>query len=295
VVHAVSSASGKAAPYAAALDIDRAYDGHDRLLADPEVDVVYIALPNSQHEEWIVKAVEAGKHVLCEKPLVTGSAQFERVQERAKSAGVHVIEAFMYRYHPQIGQLQELLEAGAIGDVVAVQARLHFSLDRTAGPDIRLRPDLAGGSLFDLGCYPVDLFGLLLGREPEEVFAVAHRDEAGGVDTRLAAALRYGAVVASLDCSFDSPFVNSATLLGTAGRIELTDVFRADREGGVGTIRVVQETGARTIQVQGDQYAEEVLHVTRLVQGTARDTEHMVLTGRTISTLERIASAAQLH
>jgi predicted dehydrogenase len=293
-VLAVSSASGKAGPYAKELGVARAYDSHEQLLADPDVDVVYIALPNSVHAQWIVAAADAGKHVLCEKPLVIGTAELDRVDHAARSAGVHVVEAFMYRYHPQLAQLHELLAGDAIGELVTVQARLHFSLDRAGERDIRLRPDLGGGSLLDLGCYPVDLLGLLLGRDPEEVFAVAHREESAGVDTRLAAVLRYGSVVASLDCGFDSPFVNTAVLIGTKGRIELTDVFRADREGGVGTIQVVQDVGTQTLRVPGDQYAEEVRHVAQLVQGAADGRENADLSRRTARTLERIAQAAGL-
>ncbi|WP_153393838.1 Gfo/Idh/MocA family protein [Ornithinicoccus halotolerans] len=302
-VVAVSSASGRAAEFAAAAGIGRHYGSHEELLADPEVQAVYVPLPNAAHAAWTEAAATAGKHVLCEKPIVLSSAELARVEEAARGAGVHVAEAFMYRHHPQLARVRELIADGAVGDVVALQARLHFALERTSEPDIRLRADLGGGSLRDLGCYPVDLFGTLLDAEPDEVRAVAVREGAGepdagsGVDRRLSASLRYGDVVASLDCSFDVPFTNTATVLGTRGRLSLTDAFRADRQlEGAGTL-VLERDGERSEeQVPGDQYAAEVAAFAEAVAGAgagsgARDWDTTV---RTVRTVERIAEAAGL-
>ena len=163
------------------------------------------------------------------------------MEAAVEAAGVHLAEAFMYRHHPQLATVRELIGAGTVGELVTLEARLHFSLTRTGEPDIRLRPDMGGGALLDLGCYPVDLFGGLTGTDPDDVAAVAHRE--GGVDTRTAAVLRYGNVVASLDCSFDAPMVNTATIIGTEGTITLTDAFRTDLVDGVGTVLVT--TGRR--------------------------------------------------
>jgi predicted dehydrogenase len=187
-----------------------------------------------------------------------------------------------------------MLGAGVVGDLVTMQARLHFPLHRTDEPDIRLRPDLGGGALLDLGCYPVDLFGALVGRDPDEVAAVAHREAEGEVDTRTAAVLRYGDVVASLDCSFDSPFLNTATLIGTEGTITLTDVFRADLAAGVGTLLV--DTGGKTerIQIPGDQYAEQIRAFTGSLEHRRDAEADAELTRRTVRTVERIAHAAGL-
>ena len=292
-VVAVSSASGRAGSYADELGIPRAYDGHEELLADADVDAVYIALPNSLHAPWIVRAAQAGKHVLCEKPLVVGVRELDEVEAAAGAADVYVAEAFMYRHHPQVTTVRELVASGEVGDLVAMQARLHFSLPRGGEPDIRLRSDLGGGSLLDLGCYPVDLFGSLTGTDPDDVAAVAHRDVEGGVDTRTAAVLRYGDVVASLDCSFDAPMQNSATLIGTRGSITLTDPFRSDLADGVGTVLV--DTGeTRRIQVAGDHYAEQVRAFTAAVADRTAGEGDTELTRRTARTLERIAQAAGL-
>jgi xylose dehydrogenase (NAD/NADP) len=291
-VVAVSSASGRAGSYAGELDIPRAYDAHEDLLADPGVDAVYIALPNALHADWIVRAAEAGKHVLCEKPLVLGLAELDRVQAAVGAAGVHLAEAFMYRHHPQLTTARELIDTGEVGDLVALHARLHFSLSRTGNQDIRLRPDLGGGSLFDLGCYPVDLFGGLMGAEPDDVAAIAHRE--GGVDVRTVAVLRYGDVVATLDCSFDAPMVGTATLLGTTGTLTLTDAFRTDLTGGTGTVLLDRDGDTRRIQVAGDHYAEQVRAFAAALADRGSAAADTALTRRTVRTVERIAQAAGL-
>jgi predicted dehydrogenase len=289
-VVAVSSASGRAGSYAAELGIPQAYDSHEELLADADVDAVYIALPNSLHATWIVRAAEAGKHVLCEKPLVITGEELDRVEAAVGAAGVHLAEAFMYRHHPQLATVRELIDAGKVGELVALEARLHFSLARTGEPDIRLRPDMGGGALLDLGCYPVDLFGGLTGTDPDDVAAVAHRE--GGVDTRTAAVLRYGNVVASLDCSFDAPMVNTATIIGTTGTITLTDAFRTDLVDGVGTVLITTDGEVRQIQVPGDSYAEQIRAFASAVTDRQAGDADRELTRRTVRTLERIAEAA---
>jgi predicted dehydrogenase len=291
---AVSSASGRARTYADELGIPRAYDEHEALLADAEVDAVYIALPNSVHVECIVRAAQAGKHVLCEKPLVLGTRELAEVEAAVAAAGVQLTEAFMYRHHPQQATVRKLLRTRAVGDLVAVEARLHFLLERTEEIDIRLRPDMGGGSLLDLGCYPVDFFGALLGTEPDEVVAVAHRESPGGVDTRTAAALRYGDVLATLDCSFDSPFHNTATLIGTDGRITLPDVFRPDLVGGVGTVLVHRDGETERIELEGDQYAEQIRAFSASLTDREAAEAAAALSRRTVRTVERVARAAGL-
>jgi predicted dehydrogenase len=293
-VLAVSSASGRARPYAEELGVPRAYDSHEELLADADVDAVYIALPNSLHAPWIVRAARAGKHVLCEKPMVLNGRELDEVEAAVAAAGVQLTEAFMYRHHPQQARVRDLLASGAVGDLVAVHARLHFSLPRAADPDIRLRSDMGGGSLLDLGCYPLDLFGALTGREPDDVVATAVRDEPGGVDTRLAAALRYGDVLATLDCSFDAAMTHTATLVGTRGVVTLLGPFRADLTGGVATLLVERDGATERIEVEGDQYAEQIRAFTASLADRAAGLGDAALSRRTARTLERVARAAGL-
>lgn len=294
-VVAVSSASGRAGPYAEELGIARAFDSHDLLLADPEVESVYIALPNGHHAEWIQRAARAGKHVLCEKPIVLGPGELEAVEQAAAETGVVVAEAFMYRHHPQLITLRKLLDEGTLGDLVALDARLHFGLERAAGAagaaDIRLDPALGGGSLLDVGCYPVDLFGVLAGTEPDEVMATAVRDQPGGVDTRFAGVLRYGEVTATFDCSFDSPFRGTATVLGTRGSVTLADVFRADRAGGTGAMMLETDEGTRQLTRAGDQYAAQATAFAQQVREGRRDELQWRWTTFTTRTLDRLAAA----
>ncbi|MDD9205964.1 Gfo/Idh/MocA family oxidoreductase [Georgenia sp. 10Sc9-8] len=293
-VLAVSSASGGAREYAAELDIPRAYGSHEELLADPDVEAVYLPLPNARHREWVVRAAQAGKHVLCEKPLVLRSADLDEVDEACAAAGVQLAEAFMYRHHPQVRRVRELIADGAVGEVVALTGRFHFALQRSSEPDIRLLPELGGGALLDVGCYPVDLFGLLLGETPREVAAVARRDRADGVGTRVAAVLGYERVVATLDCSFDAAAGNTATVMGSRGTLTLTDAFRADVPG-LGRI-VLDRDGEDSVveEVPGDQYGEEVRAFARRVRTGEPDAEGAAATRRTVEVLERIGRAAGL-
>jgi xylose dehydrogenase (NAD/NADP) len=222
---------------------------------------------------------------------VLSSRELDEVEAAVAAAGVQLTEAFMYRHHPQQARVLELVRGGVVGDLVAMQARLHFALPRTEEPDIRLRPDLGGGALLDLGCYPVDFFGGLAEGEPDEVTAVAHRETSGGVDTRTAAALRYGDVLATLDCSFDAPMLGTATLIGTEGTITLTHAFRADLVDGLGTVLVQRDGDTERIEIPGDQYAEQIRAFTASLTDRAAAEAAAARSRRTVRTTERIARA----
>ncbi len=292
-VVAVSSASGRAGAYAADLGIPRHYGSHEELLADPDVDAVYVPLPNTEHARWAVAAAEAGKHVLCEKPIVQGLAELDAVEEAARRAGVQVAEAFMYRYHPQLERVRSLLDAGEIGELVTVESSFHFVQTRSEPLDIRLRRDLGGGAHNDIGCYPVDLLGWLTGVEPDDLGVVAHRDVPAGAATRVSVAARYGAVTANLHCSFDAAFRAEARLIGSAGAIHLPDAFRADRRGGTARI-VLERDGEETavVEVEGDQYGAQVARFAERVRTGTPDPDDAALTRRTAATLERITELA---
>ena len=156
-IHAVASRdSARAEAYAAAHGIERAYGSYDALLADPELDAVYISPPNSLHMEWSERALEAGKHVLCEKPLTRRAAEVERAFDVADRTGRVFAEAFMWRHNPQTAKLQELIQSDAIGDIRQIRAAFSYTL--TDEENIRLRADLDGGALMDVGCYCVSGF-----------------------------------------------------------------------------------------------------------------------------------------
>jgi predicted dehydrogenase len=179
---------GRASAFAAKHGIPTVYPDYATLVADPELDAVYIPLPNGLHEQWTLAALEAGKHVLCEKPLTSNADQAREVADAADASRLVLMEAFHYRYHPLMARVRQLLDAGAIGRVQRMDAILAFPLPRFS--DIRYRLDLAGGATMDAGCYPVNLLRFLAGTEPEVVSAQA-KLRSPGVDRAVTAQLRF--------------------------------------------------------------------------------------------------------
>jgi predicted dehydrogenase len=228
VVAVASRDAERARVYADEHGLERAYGGYEQLLADPDVDAVYVSLPNSLHVEWSIRALEAGKHVLCEKPLTRRPEQAERAFDAAERAGRLLMEAFMWRHHPQTKQLAELVADGSIGELRLVRSAFTFSLTDLA--NIRLRPELEGGSLMDVGCYCVSAARLLAG-EPEGVAAVQTLFSSG-VDVRFAGALRHaGGVLAHFDSALDLPGVSRLEVVGSDGSIVVSDPWHGRAPG----------------------------------------------------------------
>src|SRR3990172_8642781 len=171
--------AAKVDSYAKEWEIPKTYSSYEAMLGADDVDVVYVSLPNSLHAEWAVKSVEAGKHVLLEKPFALTVGEVDRVIDAAKRTGRVVAEAFMYRHHPQTLKVKELVDGGAIGDVSLVRASFTFTLAREQ--DVRLDPAMGGGSLWDVGCYPMSLAQYIFGGAPEEVFGW-QKDDATRID-----------------------------------------------------------------------------------------------------------------
>jgi xylose dehydrogenase (NAD/NADP) len=211
----------KAQAYAAEKGIPRAHGSYEDLLADPEVDAVYVSLPNGMHTEWAIEALEAGKHVLCEKPFDRDPTEVARAFDVAEANGLILAEAFMWRHHPQVDKAVELLRGGAIGDLRLIKASFSFVLGDAS--DVRLTTALDGGALMDVGCYCVSGLRTLAGAEPVRVHA--ERVNGGdGVDVRLAATLRFpGDVLATLDCGFDIAPRAELEAIGDGGTLKLTD------------------------------------------------------------------------
>jgi len=210
----------RAQEFARTWEIDRAYGTYDALLADPDVEAVYIPLPNTMHSEWSIRALEAGKHVLCEKPFSRHIADVERAFDAADATGMHLSEAFMYRHHPQTARLAELVASGAIGELRVIRSVFSYSL-YDAG-NIRLRTDVEGGSLMDVGCYCVS-GARLLGGEPESVFGAAHIGSSG-TDWVFTGLLRFpGDVTALFDCGTSLPNRDELEAIGTEGSLFLDD------------------------------------------------------------------------
>ncbi|MEP6590196.1 MAG: Gfo/Idh/MocA family oxidoreductase [Gemmatimonadota bacterium] len=210
---------------AEALGARRSYGSYQELLDDPEVDVVCVATHNGLHRELAIAAMERGKHVLCEKPLAVDAAECEAMVAVARATGRHLVEAFMYRFHPQLARLQELIAAGAIGQLRVVHAVFRFQL--AADEPVRLRPEWGGGALLDVGCYGVNLCRLLLGHAPTTVRATALFESNEGVDRSLQGLLHYANGTAGIiDCGFDSALHQAVTVIGSEGAIRLLEPFK---------------------------------------------------------------------
>jgi xylose dehydrogenase (NAD/NADP) len=211
---------GRAQAFADTWGIERAYGTYEELLADPEVEAVYNPLPNTMHAEWSIKAMEAGKHVLCEKPFSRHIADVERSFDVADATGMHLSEAFMYRHHPQTARLAELVASGAIGELRVIRTVFSYSLYDTE--NIRLRTDVDGGSLMDVGCYCIS-GARLLGGEPESVMGAAHIGSSG-TDWVFTGMMRFpGDVVGLFDCGTSLPNRDELEAIGTEGSLFLDD------------------------------------------------------------------------
>lgn len=202
--------------------VPKAYDSYEALLADPEIDAVYVPCTGDQHRRWTLAAAKAGKHVLCEKPLAMTVAEADEMATTCLRAGVILQEAFMWRHHPRTKLAKKLVSEGAIGDLRLINASFSFDIDRN---DWRLKPERGGGAMWDVGCYGVNCARHFTGAEPEHVYARAHWWPTG-VDMTMQIALSFpGDVLANIDCSFESPYRCRAELVGTKGRIVLEEAF----------------------------------------------------------------------
>ena len=237
VIAVASRDQARAEAYAREHGIERAYGSYEALLGDSDVQAVYISLPNSLHVEWSIRALEAGKHVLCEKPLDRRPEEVERAFDAADRAGRLLMEAFMYRHNPQTAKLVELVRGGAVGTLRLVRSAFSFSLGDAE--NVRLAADLDGGALMDVGCYCVSGSRLLAG-EPEAVAAVQVTG-ASGVDVLFAGMMQFpGDVVAHFDCGFVLPERDELEVVGSEGSIFLDDPWHARtpvieirRDGGI--------------------------------------------------------------
>lgn len=236
VVAIASRGAERAQAAAATLGIPRAHGSYEALLADPEVDAVYIPLPNHLHRDWAIAAARAGKHVLCEKPLATTVADAERIVDAAADAGVLLMEAFMYRLHPSWQAVLDVVASGRIGRVLAVQS--WFSYYNDDPTNIRNIAAAGGGALYDIGCYNVHLSRLLFGAEPDDVAATILRDPATGVDILTSAILRFGDGQATFTCTTRAETDQRVHVYGAAGRISIDIPFNIPPDRPT-TIRIV--------------------------------------------------------
>jgi D-xylose 1-dehydrogenase (NADP+, D-xylono-1,5-lactone-forming) len=253
----------RAEAYAAEHGIPRAHGSYEALLADPEVEAVYVSLPNDGHVPWSIRALEAGKHVLCEKPLARRPAEVERAFDAADRAGCLLVEAFMYRHHPQTRRFEELLREGVVGEIRHVHASFSFRLDDEA--NVRLRPELDGGALMDVGCYCVSGSRLAVGAEPLEASA-SQVVGPTGVDVRLAGTLVFpDGVLAQIDCGFDLAPRARLEVTGTEGILRVAHPWSCE-EARIELRRRGAEVEWTEVE-NPDRYRLQTENVSRAIRG----------------------------
>jgi D-xylose 1-dehydrogenase (NADP+, D-xylono-1,5-lactone-forming) len=281
----------RAEGYARERGIERAYGSYEALLADPEIEAVYIGLPNGLHVEWSIRALEAGKHVLCEKVLDKRADRVAEAFDTAERADRFLMEGFMYRHHPQTKRLSELVADGAIGELRLVRAAFSFSLTELG--DVRMRPELDGGSVTDVGCYGISAIRLLAG-EPESVTATEVLGSTG-VDVRFAGTLALpGDVLGYFDCAFDLPYRSELEVVGSEGVIRVVDPFTIGSLGIGGSGIEVRRGDEVEVVRAGDEnhYQLELDNLSDAIRGIADPLlgrEDAVAQARAIEALYRAA------
>jgi xylose dehydrogenase (NAD/NADP) len=252
---AVASRSQETADaYAREQKIPRAYGSYESLLADPDVDVVYNSLPNHLHAGWTIKAVEAGKHVLCEKPLALSVDEVDAIHAAGRKHGRVVAEAFMYRHHPQTLKVQELVRGGSLGMLKIIRGSFSFLLTREG--DVRLNPEWGGGSIWDVGCYPISYARAVVGEEPVEVFGWQVTGETG-IDETFVGQMRFDrGVHAQFDSSFVIPEHSFIEMVGSEGTLIIPRPFKPGIDE---KIYLTRGKDTETIKIKGQElYLGEV-------------------------------------
>ena len=226
-VHAIASRRKEEAEKAAAqLGISKAYGSYEELLTDPEINAVYIPLPNHLHVEWSIKALQAGKHVLCEKPIGLSSTEAKKLMDTARNyPDVKVMEAFMYRFHPQWIKAKSLVTEGRIGKLTTIHS--FFSYYNTDPNNIRNQRDKGGGGMMDIGCYNISLSRHLFDEEPTKVLGLAEIDPQTGVDRLASGILQFSKGTSTFTCSTQLVPYQRVNIFGTEGRIEIEIPFNA--------------------------------------------------------------------
>ena len=284
---------GRAEAFAHLHGVDQPVEGYDAVVDSPDIDAVYVALPNSHHARWTQRALETGKAVLCEKPLCVGSAQTATVLETAASTGALLWESFVFPFQAQHRRLLDLLESGAIGEVRELVSPFCFNLSRSE--DIRLSEELGGGALADVGCYPIRLAQEILStRDLSPGDVVGFSTGNGAVETEAVAIVDYGCQRLVLGCGFGRAFDTFTRVLGADGQIHLTNPFHP----GPADTLVVRRDGEETVEhptVDARPFTAALRHIHAVLREEEAPThlaeESSLRTARTLEVVAQACSA----
>lgn len=255
-----SRSSDKAKEFAGKYDIPKTYSSYESLLKDAEVDAIYISLPNHLHKEWSIECAEAGKHILCEKPVTVNRGELEKILEVVKKCDVFFMEAFMYRCHPQWAKIKQIIADDVIGEVRAIKSTFSYNMGMNLG-NIRMSNPAAGGGLMDVGCYCVSFSRLIAGEEPIKANCVGYIGKESRIDQQTAGILMFpSGAVASFECGTQVNIPTSANIYGSKGSISVENPWFATKGTTKVTIRTDKE---EVINVESDVelYAKEALTV----------------------------------
>lgn len=292
LVAVASRDGGRAATFAARHGIAQAFGSYEELLAAPDVDVVYVSLPNHLHAEWTIRALEAGKHVLCEKPLALTVNQVDEISAAAERAGRIAVEAFMYLHHPQILRAIDLARSGVLGRLELVNGTFSFPLGQADDP--RVDPSMGGGSLWDVGCYPVSLARRIAGEEPDRVAAFARYDDQG-VDRTFIGQLHFpSGLLAQFDSGFAAPDRERFEIVGGDATLVLASPFLPEPDGPPPSLTMWRGRESTTIDVQSiDQYRAEVDDLAAAVLDGTPPRVDLAFSRGTVATIVELDSAAR--
>ena len=264
-IHAIASRSKNVADLVDLYQIEEVYDSYNELLTSQVIDAVYIPLPNTMHYEWVIEALNNGLHVLVEKPIVLEIEQMKQIQQLAKEKNRVVMEAFMYRHHPQIEATKKIIQDGEIGEVISLHSQFHFVLNDWEN-DIRITPSLGGGVLYDIGCYCLNIQQLMIDEQIMGVKTIV--EKFNEVDVKANAIVQYeSGIVGHIDCSFKGQFTQTFTAVGTKGTLRLPFAFRSDINNHEGVIEVTTDSGITTHRYVANAYETQIQSFERAVAG----------------------------
>ncbi len=257
-----SRSQSSADEYAREWKIPRAHGSYDALLADPEIDVIYNSLPNHLHAEWTIKALHAGKHVLCEKPLALTIQEVDAMSQAAQESGKVLAEAFMYRHHPQTLKVREIVASGALGKLQLIKGSFTYTLKRKR--NFRNIMEIGGGSIWDVGCYPISYARMLIGAEPVEVFGWQVSGPGGSDDSFIGEMRFKDGIHVQFDSGFKSPSRSHIEIVGDAGVLNIPNPFKPNRNEKIelqrdGKIEAIKIAGQELYLGEVDDMCDAIL------------------------------------